>query len=64
MAFGKKAKIVDEPPSSSSTMGGDTEDPTAWILNNEFANFVLMNTNEIVSRPTDFVDYPYPYPYP
>lgn len=25
----------------------DVEDPTAWILNNEFANFVLMNTNEI-----------------
>jgi len=28
-------------------MGGDADDPTAWILNNEFANFVLMNTNEI-----------------
>ena len=25
-------------------------DPTGWIIDNEFANFVLMNTNEIVSR--------------
>lgn len=24
-------------------------DPTGWIIDNEFANFVLMNTNEIVS---------------
>jgi len=25
------------------------KDPTAWILENEFAEFVLMHTNEIVS---------------
>lgn len=25
------------------------EDPTAWILDNGFAEFVLMHTNEIVS---------------
>ena len=24
-------------------------DPLSWIVDNEFANFVLMNTNEIVS---------------
>ena len=24
-------------------------DPTAWIIDNEFASFVLMHTNEIVS---------------
>lgn len=42
MPFGKgKAKVDDIPE--------DVSDPTAWILNNEFANFVLMNTNEIVS---------------
>jgi len=36
---------VTEPP--APTMDDVPEDPTAWILNNEFANFVLMNTNEI-----------------
>jgi len=42
MAFGKgKAKV------STPVAADDIEDPTAWILNNEFANFVLMNTNEI-----------------
>ena len=25
------------------------DDPYSWIVDNEFANFVLMNTNEIVS---------------
>ena len=27
----------------------EPEDPTAWILENGFAEFVLMHTNEIVS---------------
>lgn len=43
MAFGKKKAAPM--PESSGDVGSD--DPTAWILNNEFANFVLMNTNEI-----------------
>lgn len=42
MAFGRKGpKIVEAPPVE------DIADPTAWILDNEFANFVLMNTHEI-----------------
>ena len=28
----------------------EPEDPTAWILDNGFAEFVLMHTNEIVSN--------------
>lgn len=35
-----RKKVVEEEPEP---------DPTAWILENEFANFVLMNSNEIVS---------------
>ena len=27
----------------------EMDDPTAWILDNGFAEFVLMHTNEIVS---------------
>jgi hypothetical protein len=34
-----KKKVVDESPA----------DPTAWVFENEFANFVLMHSNEIVS---------------
>lgn len=26
------------------------KDPTGWIIDNEFAHFVLMHTNEIVSH--------------
>jgi hypothetical protein len=35
-------KLVEPNPEAAA-------DPTAWIIDNEFANFVLMNTNEIVS---------------
>jgi len=44
MAFGKGKKVVDPIP---DPVNDEVVDPTAWILNNEFANFVLMNTNEI-----------------
>ena len=39
MAFGKKKEEVleEEPP----------QDPTGWLINSEFANFVLMNTDPI-----------------
>ena len=48
MAFGKARKAA--PAQAADTLGGeDVGDPTAWIIDNEFANFVLMNTNEIVS---------------
>ena len=30
----------------------EPEDPTGWILDNGFAEFVLMHTNEIVSNLT------------
>ena len=51
MAFGRgnKGGNTDggggESTSSSST--NVDNDPTSWIINNELANFVLMNTNEI-----------------
>jgi hypothetical protein len=35
----RKPKVVEEAP----------VDPTAWLLDNEFANFVLMHHNEVVS---------------
>ena len=38
----KKAPIPDP-------LADEAGDPTAWILDNELANFLLMNTNEIVS---------------
>ena len=44
MPFKKKADTIIDP-----IVEDEVVDPTAWILNNEFANFVLMNTNEIVS---------------
>ena len=48
MAFGRgKDKEGGGAPDAGN--GAGVEDPTSWILNNEFANFVLMNTNEIVS---------------
>lgn len=48
MAFGKARKAA--PAQAADAVGGeDAGDPTAWIIDNEFANFVLMNTNEIVS---------------
>jgi hypothetical protein len=36
----RRGKVVVEP---------EPEDMTAWMLNNGFAEFVLMHTNEIVS---------------
>ena len=51
MAFGRGNKGGSsggggsESTSSSST--NVDNDPTSWIINNELANFVLMNTNEI-----------------
>jgi len=46
MAFGKARKAA--PAQAADPVGGeDAGDPTAWIIDNEFANFVLMNTNEI-----------------
>lgn len=42
----KKNKAAAIPADPIVEGGGD---PTGWILNNEFANFVLMHTNEIVS---------------
>ena len=41
MAFGLKKKALEEAPE---------EDMTAWILENAFAEFVLMHTPEIVSE--------------
>jgi hypothetical protein len=38
--MGRRGKVVVEP---------EPEDMTAWMLNNGFAEFVLMHTNEIVS---------------
>jgi len=35
--MGRKKVVVEEPPA----------DPTAWLLDNEFANFVLMHHNEV-----------------
>ena len=50
MAFGRGNKGGNtnggESTSSSSSDNVDN-DPTSWIINNELANFVLMNTNEI-----------------
>ena len=46
MAFGRGK---DKDGGADAGNGAGAEDPTSWILNNEFANFVLMNTNEIVS---------------
>lgn len=43
MPFGKKAAATPDPVVEVAAV----EDPTGWILNNEVANFVLMNTNEI-----------------
>ena len=43
MAFGKKKAPIPDPIMDEPT------DPLSWIVDNEFANFVLMNTNEIVS---------------
>ena len=40
--MGRKKIVEEEPPA----------DPTAWLLNNEFANFVLMHHNEVVSHVT------------
>jgi len=40
-----KKKIAE--PVIDPVVEDEVVDPTAWILNNEFANFVLMNTNEI-----------------
>lgn len=42
MPFGKKANAIPEPIEVEPEV-----DPTGWILNNEFANFVLFNTNEV-----------------
>ena len=51
MAFGRgnKGGNTDggESTSSSSSDNNVDNDPTSWIINNELANFVLMNTNEI-----------------
>lgn len=43
----KNKKAAAPIPVDPIVEGG--EDPTGWILDNEFANFVLMHTNEIVS---------------
>ncbi len=43
MVFGKKKGAIPDPVIEEPT------DPLSWIVNNEFASFVLMNTNEIVS---------------
>jgi hypothetical protein len=48
MAFGKASKATPVPV-VDPVGANDAGDPTAWIIDNEFANFVLMNTNEIVS---------------
>ena len=51
MAFGRgnKGGNTDGGESTSSSSDNSTidNDPTSWIINNELANFVLMNTNEI-----------------
>jgi hypothetical protein len=54
MAFGRgkgeKADGGGGSNNTSSSGGSDSnigDDPTSWIINNELANFVLMNTNEI-----------------
>ena len=50
MAFGRgnKGDGGGESKSSSSDNSANVDnDPTSWIINNELANFVLMNTNEI-----------------
>ena len=48
MAFGRGNKGGGGGEStSSSSSDNSTNDPTSWIINNELANFVLMNTNEI-----------------
>lgn len=43
MPFGKKKNAIPDPVME------EPNDPLSWIVDNEFANFVLMNTNEIVS---------------
>jgi len=48
MPFGR-GKGKEPPMPDPIVEDGGVEDPTAWILNNELANFLLMNTNEIVS---------------
>ena len=50
MAFGRGNKGDGGGESKSSSSDNSTNvdnDPTSWIINNELANFVLMNTNEI-----------------
>ena len=46
MAFGKKKAAPIDPVEVEVEA---VYDPLSWMLNNEFANFVLFNTNEIVS---------------